>query len=204
MRIIIHKIYKLAGVFTCRLFLLFWNLRDRLIPVKADSILFVAHPDDDTLFFHTYIKERKPYVVLMTTGWSLRRMPGFILNMRKYKVRYRAYPLETNDIREDLIKRYATRAMKLGDFHTCVTHGANGEYGHPMHARLYKVIKELSVENLITTVSEERIEDFPLQADLIEEKISIFRKYYKSELFVLEQYVKWIENERLEKDNEQQ
>lgn len=77
MRRVIHALYRALGHLLARLALTFCRLRDKVNAPKADTILFVAHPDDDTLFFHTYLKEKKPYVVLMTTAFSIVRSGNF-------------------------------------------------------------------------------------------------------------------------------
>ena len=93
---------------------MYWKGRDLLFPPKEKAILFVAHPDDDTLFFHSFIKEHKPYVVLCTAGWSLRRLPCFFKAMKRYGVKYRAYDLDTRDKRIDLLERIVKDILKLG------------------------------------------------------------------------------------------
>ncbi len=195
----IHDLYKLTGRIFCRLFLLWCWIHDHVNPPKEDAILFVAHPDDDTLFFHTFIKKYKPYVCLLTTGWSLRRIPGFIMNMKRYGVHYRFYYLETNDTRIELLNTIVANCLKISNFNLCATHNNSGEYGHEMHKKVHNaVIKQVKC-NVFVPVNMEEINEYPIQLSLIHEKEEIFKKYYNTELFVLDQYRIWIECEYLKR-----
>ena len=111
---ILHTLYVLVGHIFCKLCLCWWMVRDFVSPPKEKAVLFVAHPDDDTLFFHTFIKKHKPYVVLCTAGWSLRRLPCFFKAMRRYGVKHRAYDMDTRDKREDLLKKHVKEAFSVG------------------------------------------------------------------------------------------
>lgn len=197
---IIRKIYKLLGVFYNRICRFFWDLRDRAKKPDEKAILFVAHPDDDTLFFHTFIKEYKPYVVLLTDGWSLVRMKDFIKVMKTYGVKYRAYDLHSRDKRIDLLEKYVANSLKLADFSICATHNAEGEYGHEMHIRVHNAVKKVSQCKILVPALDNDIEKYPLSSEECEEKKKIFEKYYTTELFVLDMYSKWVVNEKLIED----
>lgn len=185
-----HKMYYICGLAFCRLCLVWWNIRDTMSPPKTNACLFVAHPDDDTLFFHTYIKENKPYVCLMTTGYSLRRLPCFFKVMKQYGVRYRAYPLDAREKREDLLKKQIKKVLSLKDFRTIATHNRSGEYGHIEHKRVHSavlsVIKETSFNGELLCPAElSRICDYPLDDKSVREKVDIFKKLYVTETWVL-------------------
>lgn len=197
MKKFIHKIYIIIGQILNALCRAWWNIRDKVSPPSEDAILFVAHPDDDTLFFHSFIKEHKPYVVLLTTGWSLRRYPCFKKVMKSYGVKYRAYNLKTRDTRINVLEKYVKQSFDLGDFKICATHNADGEYGHEMHIRVHNVVKANVSCDLFVPVLDCDIEKHPLNNNLVDEKTIIFEKYYTTELFVLEQYSKWVKNEKL-------
>ncbi len=196
-----HGVYVIIGKAYTFFWLTLYRLRDAINPPKANSILFVAHPDDDTLFFHTYIKEHKPYVVLLTTGWSLRRMPGFRKNMKHYGVKYRFYGLKSDDNRIGKLNRYVKQAFSAGNFKLCATHGKDGEYGHSMHKKVHNAVVESAPCPVITTLPANKLASYPVSDILLQEKTNIFKNYYKTELFVLEQYDLWISHERLEKIN---
>ncbi len=192
-----HKLYVALGMLLNNIRLVYWRVRDKVSPPKEKTVLFVAHPDDDTLFFHRFIKEHKPYVVLLTTGWSLRRYPCFKKVMKYYGVKYRAYNLHSRDKRSSLLKSYISEVLTLINPNTCLTHNAEGEYGHEMHRRVHLAVKELYKGELLVPALDKDIECFPLEKNLIDEKIMIFNKYYTTELFVLDEYKKWVINEKL-------
>ena len=197
MRRCAHYVYYLLGYIVHTVLLLFWRVRDKLLPPKEDAILFIAHPDDDTLFFHSFIKEHKPYVVLMTDGWSLRRLPCFMKAMKKYRVKYRAYNLKSRDERIDLLERYIEEAYKTGDYNTICTHNSTGEYGHEMHVKVHDAVKKVIGSKILVPVDKEHISAFSLSEEEKLEKEIIFKTIYTTELFVLDQYKEWVDNEKL-------
>lgn len=194
---IIHKIYLFIGKLLTNIRLIFWRLRDKILPPKENAVLFVSHPDDDALFFHTFIKKHKPYVVLLTTGWSLRRYPCFVKVMKNYGVKYRAYNLASREKNIDLIKMCIKDVLRVVKPQICATHNAEGEYGHEMHIQVHNAVKEIVDCDLFVPVFDNEIENHPLTDNLIKEKIEIFKKYYTTESFVLDQYEKWVKNECL-------
>ena len=201
---VIRKVYEIIGVFLCSLCLVWWGIRDRLCPIKTDSVLFVAHPDDDTLFFHTFITENKPYVCLMTLGYSLKRMPDFIRVMRHYGVRFRAYPLSSRTKQINLLKKQVRAVLKLADFKTVATHNKTGEYGHEEHIRVHDaVISVCENKTVLCPVDRSKIEKFSISNERILEKRFIFESFYKSERWVLDETAAgtpvWITHEQLEK-----
>lgn len=190
-------IKKVIGHILCGTCLVYWNIRDIIFPPQEKSVLFVAHPDDDTLFFHSFIKTYKPYVVVMTAGHSVNRLRCFSRNMRRYGVKFRVYDQETDDARESLVRKRVRHIMNTGNFELCATHNAQGEYGHPMHICVHNaVISEARCPILVPEL-QENIRKYPLPHMEIEEKRRIFYDIYQSELFVLNVWPHWVENERL-------
>lgn len=201
-RIIAHKAYVILGTVLCNLCSIWWQIRDKISPPNTDAVLFVAHPDDDTLFFHTYIKDKKPYVCLMTTGWSLRRMPCFFKAMKYYGVRFRAYPLGTNDTRIGLHEKIIKDVLGVGKFRIVATHNATGEYGHEEHMRVHSAVASVLKKNgsdatLLCPAAKECIVDYPLPRNIIAEKQEIFKTIYTTESWVLDEDTVWVENEFL-------
>lgn len=198
MKEVLHGVYVFVGHCFCQLCLIYWRIRDKVFPPKEKAVLFVAHPDDDTLFFHTFIKEHKPYVVLLTAGWSLRRLPCFFKAMRHYGVKYRAYDMDTRDKREHLLQKHIQEVLSIGHFELCATHNSTGEYGHEMHIRVHDaVVSNINIPVLVPQC-DECIEKYPLNEQNVFEKKDIFRNIYVTETWVIDQYTKWVENEKLE------
>lgn len=199
----VHSIYLVLGHVLCSFFLFWWRLRDKICPPKETTVLIVAHPDDDTLFFHTFLKEKKPYVALMTTGWSLRRLPCFMKAMRYYGVRFRAYALRSRDTRTSLLEKHVREVLRLTHFELCATHNAEGEYGHEMHIRVHNAVAVNATCPIVFPTTREKIECFPIPEEAMLEKEMIFRQIYTTELFVIDMYSEWVRNEHLEEDGNQ-
>lgn len=200
---LLHALYKLIGRIVCQLFLIWWRIRDKINPPKEEVVLIVSHPDDDTLFFHTFIKKYKPYICVMSVGWSFRRVPCFFRAMRKYGVRFRIYPLESRDTRLELLHQNVLECLKLSSFKLCATHGKTGEYGHEFHRRVHDAVVSCAKCKVLTPVSEDEIGKYPLTADIVEEKRRMFQRIYTTEVFVLKQYRTWVEHERLTEYSEE-
>ena len=192
-----HNTYLALGHIRCRELMLYWALRDKICPPKEKAVLFVAHPDDDTLFFHTFIKEHKPYVVLMTAGWSMRRLPCFMKAMKWYGVRYRAFDMDTKDKREKLLQSRIKSILDNDHFNLCATHNSTGEYGHEMHIRVHNAVCANATIPVYTPAFKETIADFPLPKEIIEEKKYVFNNIYTTESWILEENAQWVKHEHL-------
>ena len=190
-------IHSMIGHIVCKLCLLYWDARDIISPPKEKTVLFVTHPDDDTLFFHSFIKRYKPYVVVMTAGHSVNRLKCFSKNMKRYGVKYRAYAQGTDDTREALVRKRVRHVLGLGEFELVATHNSQGEYGHNMHVCVHNAVVAEAKCPVLVPDRRENITQYPLTVDEIEEKRRIFYEIYRSELFVLKVYTLWMENEHL-------
>lgn len=204
------KLYKYLGGFVCKIILLGCIFRDAVRPPKEDSVVFVAHPDDDTLFFHSYLRTEKPYVVLLFTGWSLRRLFGFFKTMRYYGLRCRAYATVSSRAYFDETRRIITEeniknSLKIGHFQTIVTHNAQGEYGHATHRLVHEAVLKVcagSGQNILCPTTADTIEKYPLSQEALLEKQFIFDHFYRSERWVMTDEITgtavWFSHERLE------
>ena len=198
----IHKIYYLLGSLFCYICLLWWKLRDFVSKPDNESILFVAHPDDDTLFFHSFIKANKPYVVLLFTGWSIKRLLCFFKVMKYYGVRYRAYPTisassYSNDRRRKATEQHISDCLNIKSFTLCATHNSEGEYGHPTHKLVHESVVKTADIPILTPVTQDDIADYPLDKKTLDEKLWIFEHLYTSELWTATELSLWMNNEKL-------
>jgi len=198
----VHKIYVLLGCFLCKIGRIYWCLRDSLFPPKAKAVLFVAHPDDDTLFFHTFIKAYHPYVVLMTTGWCIKRVPDFIKVMHRYGVKFRIYELIGPEVSVDDLAKCVRAVLSVGNFEIVATHNSEGEYGNSTHQKVHSAVKSVYNGKILNPVYQTEINCYPVNKLILEEKMAIFNDYYISEKFVLEQYSDWVRNEKLVYDKD--
>lgn len=194
-------LHRVVGHILCRMHWFCWDVRDILSPPKETSVLFVTHPDDDTLFFHTFIKKHKPYVVVMTAGHSVNRLRCFLKNMKRYGVRCRAYDQGTDDTREHVVRRHVRHVLAFGKFVVCATHNAQGEYGHPMHICVHNAVIAESPCPVWVPESANAITEFPITTKDLAEKRDIFTSIYTSELFVLDLWPNWMAHEHLVKYN---
>ena len=208
---IAHRLYMLIGTIFCNCVLTICKIRDKFSKSKSDSILFVAHPDDDALFFNKYILQNKPYVVLLFTGWSIKRLKDFFKVMKHYDVRFRPYATISanaydNYKRKNKTKKHIAFCLKTCNYKTVLTHNSTGEYGHPTHRLVHEcvmnVCRDKSYE-IICPVGVDEIGKYPLTEDEIEKKKYIFETMYKSEAWVMTDDAAgtpiWFFNEKLEK-----
>lgn len=194
----IHDFYVAIGHLICKICNTIFRLK--FGSIKEKSVLFVSHPDDDTLFFHTAIKKEKPYVVLLTTGWSLKRLHDFIKVMHYYGVKFCVYDINEHAKHiEEQINKHVQAILKKGDFKKCFTHNKEGEYGHDTHRLVHKCVVRNAACEIFVPVSKERIEQFSLDPETVKEKEFIFTRFYKTETFVIDEYRTWMIHEKLER-----
>lgn len=200
MRNLLHPIYMFFGHMICKTILFYCIVRDKLSPPKEETLLIVAHPDDDTLFFHTAIKEKKPYVALMLTGWSIKRLFDFIKVMKNYGVRFRPYDtVEDRSNTEKKIIKQVKSVYKAGNFNQCLTHNSDGEYGHRNHKLVHRCVAQNVDCEIFVPVSKEQISSYHLDDVTLKEKEDVFNNLYTTETFVLDEYSIWVKNEKLER-----
>ena len=210
---VFHTFYVLLGKLKCNCYLICFKIRDRVSPPREDSILFVAHPDDEVLFFNKYILENKPYIVLMYTGWSLKRFKDFLKVMKHYGVRFRAYstysrePYDYKSVRR-VTERHIASCLKIGDFKTVLTHNQDGDYGHVAHRVVHESVVKVCADKpfeILCPVSVEDVGKYPLSPEELENKKYIFDTMYKSEAWVMTEEEAltpiWFKNEKLERIN---
>lgn len=199
MKKIIHFVYRCLGYLICTLHNLFYPVSLKLNPIKEKTVLFVAHQDDDVLFFHSFMKKEKPYVVLVSTGFSLTRMKEFRAAMKHYGLRYNYHCLKSRDNRIKKIESIIKKELARGDFTLCCSHSESGEYGHVMHKNVGAAVKKLSPCRTLATVDQDKIggDEYELDETQTQEKINLFKSIYRSQLFVLDEYKIWVTHEGL-------
>ena len=73
----------------------------------------------------------------------------------------------------------------------------SGEYGHDMHKRVNKAVTAVFEGQIYTTVTEQENAALPeLSQETVEEKISVFKNIYTSQLFVLDMWQNWVRREK--------
>lgn len=191
-------LHKLVGLMYCRTLLLFWIIRDWIVNPKSIAVLVVAHPDDEVLFFHSFLKKYRPYVLVCSGGSSFFRVHSFVKVLKAYGVKGRIYDLGTDDQNVDLLKKRISKVLQLKDFEIIATHNQYGEYGHKMHKRVHNATKQSCSINVLCPAKRELITQYPIPKEEYEYKIKIFTTIYTSELFVLDVWQDYLKYEKLE------
>ena len=120
---LLHLIYEFSGHLLAVITNIYFSIRDSFNPPNEKAVLFIAHPDDDVLFFHTFIKEMKPYVVLLTTGGIIKRVIPFYRTMKYYGVRYRTFDMHSRAVEsEQLISKRIRNILNNSSFTICFSH----------------------------------------------------------------------------------
>lgn len=193
-------LHKSIGSLYCKMMLLFCNIRDYFDRPKSNALLVVAHPDDEVLFFHSFLKKYRPYVLVCSGGSSLFRVRSFMKVMKTYGIKGRIYDLGTDDQNLNLIKKRIKKIIRIKDFEVIATHNKYGEYGHNMHKCVHNAIKQSVSTKVLCPIKRELISQYPLLEEDYKYKIMIFKTIYTSELFVLDVWQDYIKHEKLEYD----
>lgn len=195
---LLHLIYEFSGHLLAVITNIYFSIRDSFNPPNEKAILFIAHPDDDVLFFHTFIKEMKPYVVLLTTGGIIKRVIPFYRTMKYYGVRYRTFDMHSRAVEsEQLISKRIRNILNNSSFTICATHNNEGEYGHVMHCCIHSCVMDNWKGNVLVPYNSVEIVNHPLPQIELEEKRRIIHTYYRGEYPTLQKLEKWIVNEGL-------
>lgn len=196
---VLHFVYDILGHMLAFFANIYFSIRDRIKPPNETSILFVAHPDDDALFFHNYITLNKPYVVLLTTGGIINRFLPFCRAMREYGVRYRAFDMKSRAVdREDSICKNIKTCLHNGCFSVCATHNEEGEYGHIMHQCIHRCVKRVwQGDELLVPCNKQLIMEHKLSDYEIDCKRLFLQTFYSREYPTLQTFETWITHECL-------
>lgn len=168
---------------------------------KAQSIVVCAHPDDETIFFSSILKSKKPFVVCASNrGHKVRKeefekalafwgVEGIMLN-------FPDVPGLTFVWRWRMAAKLKKIRNKLPSVMTVYTHSASGESGHPHHYAVSNgVEKAFEGCRIITTaVAVPEKGDGRLAALAVEEKYSAIKTCYPSQINMLEKWCPWWES----------
>ena len=159
-----------------------------------DKLMFVAHPDDETLWGGAHLTEGGYLVVCLTRGYDEKRKEEFLSVIEKSgnnRGIILDYPDKVGGERDDWskveekIKKDIKSFLKLSDWRFVVTHNREGEYGHLHHVLTNRYVTEI-------------YKDLNEQCGLYG-----FGKYYKkSKLPEVEKSLQKISDESLEKKEE--
>lgn len=119
-----------------------------LFETTADKVMFVAHPDDETLWGGNALYHEKYLVVCITCGVDQERVEEFKTVMNKFGDDYimLSYPDLVDGKRSDWVHEWGEidsdvkKILSLKDWDLVVTHNPNGEYGHIHHKITNKMV----------------------------------------------------------------
>ena len=158
--------------------------------------MIVSHPDDEALFGGAELlshPDEYKVVVLDEYHNDIRRRE-FLDSMRFIGIHeyehWTGFKGREDYFREKLIYELL-RVLRERDYKKIVTHGENGEYGHPRHRACHDVLSHLRPEKLRCFSRGKRLND-----DMIEKKQNLL-KCYRSQDEVLS-WFNW-ENEIIRK-----
>ena len=128
------------------------DLVEKRTHCHTHSILFVAHPDDEALFFGAELVTHPTcwVVVALTNGNNQWRKAEFEESMKRsgatgliwsYKDCSTCLPFISAELSPILLEDQVRFLLDLrSDWSRIVTHGIAGEYGHPQHRALHNII----------------------------------------------------------------
>lgn len=139
----------------------FWYMKS---PYKVDHnfshvdvkdvhhVMFVAHPDDETIWGGAHIMDGDYLVVCITCGVKKERVFEFqkVMELTHNKYIMLGYPDKTNGERDnwddwrDKIKKDVEDILSLKKWDSVVTHNPDGEYGHIHHKITSKIVTDVS------------------------------------------------------------
>jgi|GEM_PF-3343998 len=111
------------------------------------TLVLLAHPDDETLFFWDFLRTHPgAFLAVMTNGTSPRRTREFFRAVEHYRARGRLYAHLDHPFLPLSQRTLVARIEKL--LHTLrpsrvLTHNAEGEYGHPHHRQLHDALRQV-------------------------------------------------------------
>lgn len=126
---------------------------------KANKLMVVAHPDDETIFGGKYLSPE--WKVVCITNGSFRssnaltinikdRSKEFIKVMNEFGCSYEMWDYEDNYFNANWDNSLIDKLSNLFNQHfdIVVTHNSKGEYGHRQHIKLHQIISKLNPPNL--------------------------------------------------------
>lgn len=170
---------------------------------KIDKVLFVAHPDDELLFFYKNIVNDPGWLVIcMTNGGNRVRANEFIALMKYIQASYQIWNFKdgSNVIwNENKVCRKIKNILKLKkEWNMVATHNYEGEYGHLQHKQLNSLVRNsYKRKNLYTPIQKYNLEKEynRLSSKESKHKEFLMRKYYKSQVFVLDELKLYLQYE---------
>ncbi|MCI9081534.1 MAG: hypothetical protein HFI70_04290 [Lachnospiraceae bacterium] len=127
---------------------------DDLDLTTIDKVMFVAHPDDETLWGGAHLLQDEYLVVCMTHGWNKARKSAFIDTMKKSNDKYiiLSYPdarvqFSNGSYETDMLttcrnawQKDVETVLSYKKWEQVITHNPTGEYGKYHHQQVSKAV----------------------------------------------------------------
>ena len=176
----------------------------------VDSIMIVAHPDDEILWGGSHLLDGNYLVVCITAGNNPVRAKEFLkaMSVTNDKCVMLGYPDKNfnkrndwkkvdNDIKKDLKKLLSLKKWKV-----IATHNPKGEYGHIHHIMTSKIVTDIYKENYLNCDNLYYFGDYykkseignvsnsliPISEKDYETKLNIIKKIYTSQDFLMAKF----------------
>jgi hypothetical protein len=118
--------------------------------IPGHNLMIVAHCDDETIFGHSQLISGDWEVVVVCSGERQYRIDEFKTVMYMYGKKY--YILDNPDGWDDEVETYKVKEklfnIGIYNYDNILTHNPEGEYGHPQHKQIYKIVNSLIDRNL--------------------------------------------------------
>lgn len=151
---------------------------------KYDSLLIVAHPDDETIWGGNHLQNGNYLVLCITNGDHEKRAKEFeeVMKLSNTKGIILSYPDKTDGKRDDWQKAKKAISQDINymilqkNWKQIVTHNPDGEYGHQHH---------IMTSQLVTAIS---------QKEKMTDKLMYFGKYVKRKQIKEIEFAPMLEN----------
>lgn len=150
---------------------------DNNLTDSACSLLIIAHPDDEIIFFGNYLSNNKTDVICICSSNDPIRKEEFHKSMEYYKIsNFQIWEFESKlkpftDIEKQIIKNRLSN-LKY-DKNKIVTHSRYGEYGHIQHIDIHDIVVE--------TFNNDSIYVYDLGNYVPNNKMDVISKIYQSQ-----------------------
>jgi len=204
-------IYIIGSLIVAIAILIIFIFSSNKVPVKqqlkqldldnVNKVMFVAHPDDETIWGGVHLLEDNYLVVCVTCGTNKTRAKEIekVMDYSGDKLIMLGYPdkvwgkrsdwkYEMNDIKKDIKK-----ILDAKDWEIVVTHNPDGEYGHQHHKMTSSIVTELfgKQDNLYyfgKYYKKKQIEKMnkpsTLDSEILKQKTEDMLPLYKSQGFI--------------------
>lgn len=178
-----------------------WFCNDTLHCEKLKNVKYLvicAHPDDETIFFSSILKKKKPFVICASNRGNKVRRHEFYSALDSWGVE--GTMLNIPDVKGlDFIWRWRTgvalRRIKkyLPSVTVIYTHSEVGETGHPHHYAVNTGVQKIFSQCKIITNAASVPENGAgrLSETDLEEKRIVLKSCYSSQVNILERWCPW-------------